>query len=360
MVLYIGLMVVTVALSYFVNNRTAAQLNSVSRQQMVNRLCMTCIFLLLFLVSACRINVGNDYGEYLEIFQDIHKGNHVSTEPGFNAVVLAVQFLFGTGQVSALIIFGIFAFATVYFMLKAMYDQSEWFVYTFFLFMAQGLYFSSMTTVRYYFVLSIALYSMKYAMQKRWLPFLLWIVFAAFFHKSVLFVLPVYFIASMRWKKWHILLGGGLCVTFVLFREQYRRLIFLFYPFYENSPFDNGETSLMSIVKCAGGLALAFLYYKYAIKDKRENSFYFHLNLMALLLYVFGSFMPEISRICYYLSVSNIILVPSVLKSIPKKKQKLFFGTVVAICFLLYFLLYLRGADDVAIRLLPYKSWLFL
>lgn len=359
MALYIGLTLVTVALSLLVNNRVTVQPNSVSRQQMVNRILVAAVFVLLFGVSACRIHVGNDYGEYLEIFQALHEGRHVSTEIGFNAVVLLIQFFFGTGQVSSLMIFAVFAFATVFFLLKAAYDQSEWFGYTVFLFMAQGYYFSSMTTVRYYFVLSIALYAMKYAIKRRWAPFVLWILFAALFHKSVLFVIPVYFLATRKWKKWHLLLGAGVCVSFLVFQEQYRRIIFYFYPFYENSQFDNGETSLLNIAKCLGVLVLSLLYYKYAIRDKEENRFYFYLNAGSLALYVFCSFIPEISRVGFYLNAGNIFLIPGVLKSIPEKKQRIFFGAVATAAFCLYFILFLRGAYDVSLRLLPYKSWLF-
>lgn len=359
MILYIGLTVVTVALGLLVDNQVAVKPNSVSRQQMVNRILVAGIFALLFGVSACRIHVGNDYGGYLEIFEALHEGRHVSTEIGFNAVVLAVQFFFGAGQISSLVIFALFAFATVFFLLRAAFDQSEWFGYTVFLFMVQGYYFSSMTTVRYYFVLAIALYAMKYAIQKRWVPFVLWIVFASLFHKSVLFVIPVYFLATRKWKKWHLLLGAGVCATFLVFQEQYRRIIFYFYPFYENSQFDNGETSLINIAKCLGVLVLSLLYYRYAIRDREENRFYFYLNAGSLILYVFCSFIPEISRVGFYLNAGNIFLIPAVLKHIPDRKQQLFFGVAVTAAFCLYFALYLRGAYDVSLRLLPYKSWLF-
>lgn len=359
MAIYIGLAVVTIIAAFFVNNKTAVQANTVTRQQMCNRILLAGIFALLFLVSACRIYVGNDYMPYLNIFERIHNGQVVSTEIGFNAVVKTVQFFFGTGGSAALVIFAIFAFGTAYFMLRAMYEQSEWFVWTFFLFMTSGYYFSSMMTVRYYFVLSIALYAVKYAVKKNWLPFLLWIMFAALFHKSVLFVIPVYWLAGRQWKKWHIWLAVGMCVTFLVFGDFYRRIIFYFYPYYENSIFDTGRTSLVNIAKCVCVLVLALLYYKDSVKVDKKIRFYFYLNLGSLILYVFCSFIPEVSRIGYYLNVTNIFLIPSVLKSIPDKRQRWFFNVVVAVAFCLYFAMFLRDAYAEGIRLLPYQSWLF-
>lgn len=359
MALYIGLAVITTAMAVYVNNSIKRQPNIVMRQQMCNRVLLTGIFAMLFAVSACRIAVGNDYWEYTEIFGLISQNRHVSTEAGFNLVVRAVQYFLGTGKASYLTIFAVFAFFTVYFMLRAIYEQSEWFAGAFFLLMTGGYYFSSMTSVRYYFVLAIAMYAMKYALKKRWLPFVLWIVFAAFFHKSVLLVIPVYWLAMRRWKKWHFVLGAALCGTFLVFQDAYRKIVFTFYPFYENSMYDNGETSLMNILKCLCVLALSLLYYKYAVKESVANRFYFFLNLGALVLYVFCPFIPEISRVAYYLNITNIFLIPGVLVHIPEKRQRIFFTVCVGIAFCLYLALFLYRAYDLDIRLLPYLNWIF-
>ncbi len=359
MVLYMGMAAGIVIAAYFVNNQIAIKPNILSRQQLINRIVLGAIFTLLFVVSATRFYVGNDYGEYIRIFDALNEHKHVSTEIGFNIVVRTVQAIYGAGEFSNRILFALFSFGTVFFFLKAVYDQSEWFVYSIFLLMTGGYYFSSMTSVRYYFVLAIALYAMKYAMQKKWYPFILWICFAALFHKSVLLVIPVYFAATLKWKRWHILLALGFCGTCLVFQDFYRKIIFRFYPFYENSVFDNGETSLVNIAKCMAVLILCLIYYKYAIKDHPTNQFYFLLNLGALALYVFCPFIPEISRVGYYLNVVQLLLIPAVLIRIPKRRQKVFFTAGTTIAFSAYLIFFLVKSSDVSIRLLPYESWLF-
>lgn len=52
---------------------------------------------------------------------------------------------------------------------------------TFFLFMMMGLYFQTFNTVRYYLALALALYSMKYVLERDGIKFVFWIVVAAFF-----------------------------------------------------------------------------------------------------------------------------------------------------------------------------------
>lgn len=360
MILYIGLAVAATAAACFVNNRITVQPHTLSRQKLCNQILMAAIFLLLFFVSACRVNVGNDYREYVEIFADVHAGNHVSTEAGFNAVIRAVQLVLGTGVVADRVLFALFAGATCFFFLKAMYDQSCNFGFSVFLFLANGYYFSSMTSLRYYFVLSIALYAMKYAIQRRWLPFLCLIGFAALFHKSVLFVIPVYFLATRKWKIWHLLPIALVCVSFVLFPEFFRAIIFQFYPFYENSVFDNGQTSLMNIAKGAAVLLFTTFYYRSGIGEDRAARFYYLLNFGSVLLFLFCGFIPEVSRIGYYMNVGNLLLLPAVLERIPGSRQRLFCKSCVAAAFCLYFAVFLMRAYGEGVRLLPYQSWLFL
>lgn len=366
--IYLALTVFVVALGWFVNlpaGRMDAQLYSgnggryhgLTRQQTVNRILITAVFLLLFAVSACRIAVGNDYWVYRDDFLLIEQSRHVSFEFGFVWVVRFLQSMLNHDQY--LPIFAVFSFFTVLFFVRGMADLSEQFCFTVFLLMTGGYYFSSLNSVRYYLVLSIALYSIKYVLREEWGKFLFCILAAAAFHKSVLVVIPLYFLASRNWKKWHMLLFAAGCGSLILFQDFYRKIIFFFYPYYEGSMFDTGEMSFANIGKCAAVLILALLYYRDTVKDDKNNRFYFYCNLGALALYVFGSFIPEVSRVGYYLNITNIFLIPGVIVKIPKRWQRILWTVLVAAAYLAYFALFLRRAYSVDIRLLPYRNWIF-
>ncbi len=240
-----------------------------------------------------------------------------------------------------------------------MADLSDQFCFTVFLLMAGGYYFYSLNSVRYYLVLAIAMYSMKYVLRGEWGKFILWILAASMFHKSVLVVVPLYFLASRDWKKWHVLLLGAGCLSLILFQNFYREIIFYFYPYYEGSLFDTGEYSLANIGKGAAVLVLSLCYYKTAIRNNKKNLFFFYCNLGALALYTCAPFIPEISRIGYYLNITNIFLIPGILVKIPDKKQKRIWTVLVILAFLAYFALFLRSAYSTDIRLLPYRNWIF-
>ena len=355
---YIVLIIMTVIIAAFVKKQeNGAGVCILTRQQACNYVCFLAIFLLFFGVSACRYQVGNDYSRYEEFFHLIPLGEVVPTEFGFNAVVLAMQFLFGRD--TKLSIFALFAFVTVCFMMKAVYDQSEDFLFSFFLFMTLSYYFQSLNTVRYYLAWAVAVFSMKYMLKQQYAKFILLIAVTASIHKSVLLVIPVYFLAHLNWKRWQLIALAVLASSGLLLQDLYLKIIMKLYPSYENTAYLDGGTSFINIVRIIGVFLLSLLYYHIAVADNKQNRFYFHLNIFALLLYTCGSFIPEISRIGYYMTAGHIFLLPSLLNRIPDERQKKFWKAAVIGAALLYFGIFLIKAQDLLVRIVPYHTWIF-
>lgn len=367
MILYGMVAVTTIALACLVNNQlmpAAGQLHKTreyTRRQGLNTLSLLAIFVILFLLSALRMEVGNDYETYVDTIHEIYVGGYVVTEPLFNAVVKVLCEL--SGGENYLLVFGVFAFVTIWIFLKALYEQTEDFPLAFFLFMTLGIYFRTFNTVRYYFVLAITLYSFRYIFRKEYGKFILLIILAAFFHKSVLVVIPIYLIANMAWKKWHMAVLTAGAAGMLIFQDLIMKIALELYPSYKNTIFLQTETglsgNLMSILRCVAVLALAVLCYQDEWKESRENRFYFKLNFLAIVLYLCGSFLPLVGRIGYYLMTSHVLFIPAILGSIKNEKKRKIFTVLVKIAGVIYFLLFLRSANQPGVRVLPYKSWLF-
>lgn len=387
MILYITVAAVTALLAGLVDNRPTRQPYKLTRQQLCNRVCLTAIFVILFLLSACRLNVGNDYARYVEFMHLVNCDAYVPTEIGFNLLVKLVYGL--SGYENFLLVFAFYSFVTVLFFLLAMYEQSDEFGLTFFLFMTLGYYFQTFSTVRYYLALAVALYSMKFVLRRQWGRFVVLILLGSAFHKSLLVVIPLYFLASLAWKKWQLAIAALFCTTFLFMQEYYLKLVIFLYPTYEDTEYLEGGTSLISILRCAAVLLFAGIVY---FLRKRETAgdgwdgsdgptaemghdaggslaseaswnrrfwFYLYLNLGALILYVFCSFLPIISRIGYYLMVSQILFLPMLLKAVPDKRWRRLFRAGILLAALLYFAMYLRkGAND-GVLILPYRTFFF-
>ncbi|MCI8267196.1 MAG: EpsG family protein [Lachnospiraceae bacterium] len=334
-----------------------------------NRLYMTGIFGILFMVSALRFDIGNDYRQYTQTAHEAYVGGYVVTEAGFNVLV---RFLYGImGGEYYELVFAVFAFVTLYFFLKAFWRQSVDFSQTFFLFMMMGLYFQTFNTVRYYLALALALYSMKYVLERDGIKFVFWIVAAAFFHKSVLLVLPMYWIASFAWKKWQIAAGLAVCALCFAGKGLILKLALVLYPSYKNTIYLETPSlfdSLFSSLRPLLALALyGWFVYVQAPRDP-ENSdqsweralrFYGQLNLLALVSGTFFYFLPVVTRISYYFGVSQLLMIPLILHYITEQKTRRRVTAVVYAVCLLYFMVFLWKAHENGVGLLPYRSWLF-
>lgn len=366
MALYISMTVAVVVIGYFINCSYRGKLNSnvstviPTRQEMLNRILLFSIFLILFLVSASRIGTGNDYWVYRNNFLLVAGGDKpVSYEIGFKAVILALQYLFGLD--CFVIIFGFMSLFTCAFFVKGIYENADYFAFTMFLFMANGFYFMSFSNVRYYFAIAMTMYSMKFLFEKKHAAFIIWICIGALFHMTILLVIPVYYVAYyLKWSKKTLWLIPVAVVGLIAGKSIIRFLIFKIYPFYEgNLRFDNFEISYVNIAKCAAILIMCLIFYKETIKGNAKFEMLFNLNLFALLLYSFAYYIPELSRICYYMVIGQIFLIPGVLFGIKKKPLRIFFTLGVSLAYCLYFAMFLRNGSKDGINILPYLTWMF-
>ncbi|MBR3040676.1 MAG: EpsG family protein [Lachnospiraceae bacterium] len=360
MTIYLILAAVTVLLGLLVEKKENTVIvgneKILTRGKLRNFSLIFGIFAFLLMVSALRIAIGNDYWEYTSIFSLISQNRYVSTEFGFNFFVRVCHFLFG--KENYIVIFGIVAAATIYFSLKSIYLLSERFGYSFFLYMVFGIYLSGFNSIRYYLVLAVAMYAVNFLFTKEYEKFILLILLASTFHMAVLFCLVVYPIAKLRWKVWVYPILGVFAASLLAFPNFYRRIIFLFYPFYENSVYDTQTTSVVQIARCAAVLIFSLICYKAAVKNSEKNRFYFQLNMLALIVYCCCSFMPVISRIGYFLNVFHIFLIPSLLQSVSKKWLRITLTVLIALAGVAYFLMFLENCRDSGTHIVPYWNWI--
>lgn len=336
---------------------------SYNRAVLFQRLCLLTIFVILFAVSACRINVGNDYGTYVEFMHRLYTDKYIAdagvpTEWGFNLLARFIYLI--SGGENFLLVFAIYAFVTVAFFITAIREQSVDFGLSFLLFMTFGYYFQSFSTVRYYMALAIALYCMRLVNERRWISFVMLVLIGSGFHKSLLVILPLYFLASLVWKKWMIALGAAACISCFFLKDIYMKILVILYPSYEGTEYLAGSGfSWINIIRCVAVLALSIYMYREVVRDSSVGRFFFNLNIGALALYIFGSFLPIVSRIGYYLTVSHILFVPMLIHAIPNKKvRRMIYAALIAVS-ILYFAVYLHKAYDDGVLVLPYRTFFF-
>ena len=90
-----------------------------------------------------------------------------------------------------------------------------------------------------------------------------------------------------------------------------------------------------------------------------ELRFYGQLNLLALVTGTFFSFLPVVTRIAYYFSVSQLFMIPLILQNIRERRTRRKVTAIVVVACVLYFVIFLLQAHQDGVKLLPYRSWLF-
>ena len=338
--------------------------NYTSRSGMINILMLVSIFTVLTLLAALRLEVGNDYGTYVVTCHEIFQRGYVVTEPGFNFVVRVLYTL--SGKEDYLLMFGVFAAAIVAVFLKVLREQSESFAWAFFMFMTMGLYYRSFNTVRYYFALALATFAIRYLIDINTVnafKFLATILFASLFHKSVLIVIPMYIIARIPWKKWALIPLAIFGAVAALLHNQIMEIALKLYPSYNNTVYIEETHTIIEnaapIMGCLFMIVIGIICYREAVKDRVDNRMYFNMNIMAVVLYLSCFWLPLVTRFAYYLTTVQILLIPNIICSVRDTRKKKGISIAVIVFCILYFIYFLKQADNPGFRVLPYKSWLF-
>ena len=203
------------------------------------------------------------------------------------------------------------------------------------------------------------LYAMRPLIQKQYIRFVLIALVAALFHKTALAALVLYPLARIPWRKWMAVPAAAIAATGLLFKEQYMALFLKLYPSYLNEPdyLGGGGISYVNIARCVLVLAFALYVYRGKLPERASVRFYCKCNAMALVLYACFSFVPFLSRIGYYLTVSQLLLIPSLYADSEKKQQKILRILILA-AGILYFVMFLRSASGEYVQILPYSTWL--
>ena len=359
MILYFGILITTTLSSYilFMNKgveTVKVKMGDCNISFMYKRGFLP-TFVILAFFSAVREGIGIDYYSYINHIMMIQKdSSHHYMEIGFKKLVQLLAMI----NIEPRLVLIVVGVLTTWLFVSAIWEQSSNTAFSVFLFLSWGYYFFSYNTVRNFFALAISIYSMRFLRQRKRLYFILFVLLAALFHKSALSCLPSYFLSDIRWKKHYYFIVGIGILAALLLKEQLREFVFYFYPGYEGGAYDTERISYLNIVKAILAILLCLICCKKVDEDK-DNRLYFHLNVLALALYTGMYWIPEISRIGFYLNTTSIFLLPNVLEKVKNRKNKKLLKFVVYLFSIILFYLLCKKFYRSTIQLLPYKSWLF-
>jgi len=314
-------------------------------------------------VAGLRYGVGTDFFAYEQWFRHylaypIRFDNY--QDLGFSVMIKGLQLFTDSPQ----ILFFVSALITNILVMMFIKKNTDLYDLGFFLFITLYFYYSSLNIMRQWIAISIFLFSLKYAFDKKFIKYILLVLIASTFHASALLMLPIYFTFRFKAKFTNIFV---LFIISFLIAFNFNTIVIKlanFFPFlnaerylsYFDSSFatSGGGGWAYSIILIATFILMLFCKNKYELNIKYGDKHF----ILLIFATVFSFFAPSsmiFSRLQLFLMPIAIICIPNLVK-IQKPKERVLITVIIILLGVLYMYrtLLINGGEP-----LPYESVLF-
>ena len=228
---------------------------------------------------------------------------------------------------------------------QAIYERSDMPYLSILVYFGMGLFAYSLGIFRQLIAMSIVLSGIYCIEERRFCRFLIYIGFAMLFHTTAFVVLPLYFLGRLNTRKWAAVIFTGEFGLLVLGRPVVMLLVKVFprYARYVGSMYDiQGGTYTMLILLTAV-LVMGLIADSRKNAPSRPNRLLLNAMVMAVWLQAISYSMEVAGRLVIYYSMFMIFLIPQLIESFFKGKDRWIAMLLVGLCFLLLACLNLHG-----------------
>lgn len=164
------------------------------------------LFLVIFLTSGCRYEVGTDYFSYKELYEMIYpldeaiKYREISIDRKAEFGYMFLSSIFRCFNVDINIMYLFLSFFTTLLIFKSILKYSAKYFFLSFLTYYTFVYFVvDLSAVRQCISISIFVYSIQFILKKQCFKYLMLISIASLFHTSSLFLFPFYWLLQLKY-----------------------------------------------------------------------------------------------------------------------------------------------------------------
>lgn len=211
--------------------------------------------------------------------------------------------------------------------------------------------FFSVTGIRQTIATISTLLGYKYIQERRFFPFIILIVIAAFIHKSVLIFLPFYFLARFKYSHW-LLIGSTLAVPFIFpLARRFATILATLsandtYMGYAESDYETSGAQVFFIFMFLIALVTIFKS-KSIIHNKNINTVPIINGFSIALIFTPLTWVdPSLMRVVQYYSIFSLLLLPILIDIYSSSRKNK--SAIAAICILLFCLVLIRRHTDYA------------
>lgn len=282
-------------------------------------------------LSAIRLNVGTDYVEYLNIYNDIEYNGRF--EFGFVFLIRILKY-FGFGSSSLFFVTSFMIYGVIFYVYRK--KQSVIFLITWMLLF----YFLSLNQIRQAVSMAFLLLSIFFLIDKKYIKYFLSIFFSISFHNVGILGIVFLFLVKFNFKKIHLI--ALLCPLFVFISIPHllNKLdvgYLEYYNFYLTHKKYSGGQSLS-----IGGVIRLIIPYLFLFTFRDRDSRYFNLIKNSMFIYISFYFLSLNFYILYRVYLLFMLFIPFAADSLLGKNKKSKY-----ICFLIVLLLWMVAQKNI-------------
>lgn len=275
--------------------------------------------LIPILVGALRYQVGTDYPTYVDLyhaFSSLSMSDYFALQPfGLEMGMYLISRLTSSVASAPYLMFAVFSTLTVVFFYLGMRRYTEHhYAMLFFLFL-MVVFPISFNLVRQGLAISIVFYAFSFIMDRRVWRYVVWMLVAALFHKSVLVLMPIYFLVRFvkpdRLNHIKFIMSVGLAAVVIyvaapfVFNALLSLPIFSKYDIYQAMP-GEGDNKVFYL-KAIMLVAVLFLYSR--IADGKHSKYFLIFVVFELVLTSIGFDSAFLKRIALYFALFSPLLL---------------------------------------------------
>lgn len=301
-------------------------------------------FIIFFLFSALRFDVGPDYEEYVRYYYSLKEGEWITVSGYFSGLIIfsMVSRVFSAVNNGYIFVFASYSLITTIFIYAAVSRFKKHLKINgsliIFVFISMGFYLDSLDRIRQWCAISIFFFGFIYIFKNDFLRYFLFIFIASCFHFSAILLLPLYFVLKVNVGRLLVLssIVAIAAMQFLGWGEPLFRLVMSNVPYYSEVYSSNSYTSSFSTGSGAGVLLKILVIFSSILLIKESNNYKLrNVVYIGLFIYIVSSGNINISRFSDYLLVIVCVTIPYCINRFSIKDRKYVY--VVAWCVLLIY-----------------------
>jgi len=298
-------------------------------------------------IATIRYETGTDYLGYLSVYQNIVSIFSPSLifsyyqEP-LNVILYYLSYLLFGSEIG---MFFIYSLLTMLFIICGINKYKFNMSITFALFIFYMTFYHLMYNgMRQMLAVSIIFFAYYYVINKKFIKYASFVLIASLFHKSAFLCLFLYFISPKN-KNGISQLKSISYYLFIISTPVVVPLIAICIPnisaylgVYEKYALSDGQKHLNFLLYILPMIIFLIIYRKKLTCQNYKYEFYVKLMFLQIPIQYLGYYVSYVDRLSVYLSISQIVLIPVIIRLISNNKEKYFVTCGLILWYLFYYI----------------------